>query len=105
MIINQYLFVEAGVGLFLSQPIFTGRISLISIRVLMIERNQHRFLCIRKIEISSKKYFRGFCNDTRCIGIEGGSGRQMRNSLTDTLNCLIRKVNYIFDKHYIWLSF
>jgi hypothetical protein len=106
MIINQYLFVEAGVGLFFITTDFY-RENFFDLYQSSDDRKgiSIDFCVYEKLKSVPKKYFKGFRNDTRCIGIEGGSGRQMRNSLTDTLNCLIRKVNYIFDKHYIWLSF
>ncbi|MCY7333409.1 MAG: hypothetical protein LH649_12305 [Pseudanabaena sp. CAN_BIN31] len=106
MIIQQYLFVEAGVALFFINTEFYQKHFLGLYHNSDDSKGISIDLCVyEKLKNIPKKYFKRFRGDTRCFGIEGGSGLQMQNRLSDRLNYLIRQVNYIFDKHYIWISF
>lgn len=106
MIIQQYLFVEAGVALFFVNVDFYKNTFIELYKESDIKKDISIDYCIyKKLKSVPKKEFRRFFNDTRCIGIEGGSGNQMKSRINDSINYVIRKINYVFDKHYIWISF
>ena len=106
IIINQYLFAQAGVELFFTTVNFYNQNFIDLYQESDDRRGVNIDMCVyQKLQYLPKKNFARFCSDTRCIGIAGDSAKQMQSKIGDTLNYLIRKFNYIFDKHYIWLSF
>jgi hypothetical protein len=106
IIINQYLFAQAGVELFFTTVNFYKQNFIELYQESDDRRGVNIDMCVyQKLKYLPKKNFARFYSDTRCVGIAGDSAKQMQSQIGDTLNYLIRKFNYIFDKHYIWLSF
>ena len=107
LIINQYLSSNrAVVALFFTDTEyylknFVGMYSMCDdSKDLIIER-----VLNFKLRFLSKADFKRFKAYPKAKGIYGGSATEMSNYWIDKINASVLGVNYIFDKHYIWLSF
>jgi len=106
ILINQYLLAQAGVELFFTDTNFYRENFLGLYHYSDDMKGVNIDMCVyKKLNSLSKDKFARFYNNTKCIGIAGDSAKKMQNLFVDSLNSIIRKLNYIFDKQYIWISF
>lgn len=105
--INQYLFAKwADVALFCITTNFYQN----HIIGIYQQCDDRKGLCIEKVmnanlsKLSKASYlrFKGYLN---CTGIAGSTGKEISNSWLDAINASLMRLNYLVDKHYIWISF
>jgi len=106
ILINQYITAQAGVELFFTTRSFYKDV-LLNLYLDSDDRKGVNIdICVyRKLKSLAQNSFERFYSNTRCIGFSGTKGKAMNNRIVDNFNIFMRKVNYFFDKRYIWLSF
>lgn len=106
MIINQYVMSQAGVELFFTTRNFYKNV-LLNLYLDSDDRKGINIdMCVyKKLKSVNQDLFQRFYSNTTCIGFSGTDGKVMDNKIRDLMNNAIRKVNYLLDKRYIWLSF
>ena len=109
IIISQHLMVEARVELFFTNRSFY-KDNFLNLYLYCDERtginvDTMDVWVYRKLKSLPKDFFEGFYSDTKRIGFAGTSGKPLNNHRLDNINYFIKRINYVFDKRYIWLSF
>jgi len=105
ILINQYIMTHAGVELFFTSKSFYKD----AFSNLYLDCDERKDVIIetcvyKRLESLSKDEVQRFYSQTKCLGFSGTTAKPLSKKL-DSLNYFIRKVNYFFDKRYIWLSF